>query len=197
MSAVRLEGLLVDRRLFTPSVRQESRVSLSQDSECLSCRYGQGLELFLPHLAGVVVEDAEVAGGLVRVRVHARAGAAQCPSCRQESARVHSHYVRRLADAAIGGRRMVIMLTVRRLFCDDPGCGKRTFAEQVPGLTVRYAQDSAAARLAAGHRRRAGRAGRCPPGRRLAGPGQPAGAAAAGDGHRGSARGGAAGARGR
>jgi hypothetical protein len=35
---------------------------------------------------------------------------------------------------------VVIRLTVRRLFCADPGCARKTFAEQVPGLTVRYAR---------------------------------------------------------
>jgi transposase len=56
---------------------------------------------------------------------------------------VHSRYERRLADAAIGGRRVVLRLQVRRLFCDDPDCVKATFAEQVPGLTVRYARKTA------------------------------------------------------
>jgi len=49
-----------------------------------------------------------------------------------------SRYQRRLADVALGGRRMVIVLAVRRLFCDAAACDRRTFAEQVPGLTVRY-----------------------------------------------------------
>jgi hypothetical protein len=33
---------------------------------------------------------------------------------------------------------MVIVLSVRRLFCNDQVCQQRTFAEQVPGLTIRY-----------------------------------------------------------
>lgn len=33
-------------------------------------------------------------------------------------------------------------LSVRRLFCDSPECGRRTFAEQVEGLTVRYQRRS-------------------------------------------------------
>jgi len=53
---------------------------------------------------------------------------------------VHSRYARRLADAAIGGRRVVIRLAVRRFFCPAPGCKRRTFAEQVEGLTARYAR---------------------------------------------------------
>ncbi|MET7860089.1 ISL3 family transposase [Streptomyces sp. NPDC005318] len=51
---------------------------------------------------------------------------------------IHSRYVRHLADAALGGRPVRIDLSVRRLFCENASCPKVTFAEQVPGLTVRY-----------------------------------------------------------
>lgn len=33
---------------------------------------------------------------------------------------------------------MLIELSVRRLYCENAACGKVTFVEQVPGLTVRY-----------------------------------------------------------
>jgi hypothetical protein len=33
---------------------------------------------------------------------------------------------------------MVIVLSVRRLFCNTHSCQRRTFAEQVEGLTIRY-----------------------------------------------------------
>jgi transposase len=56
------------------------------------------------------------------------------------SSRVHSRYERRLADAAIGGQRVMIRLAVRRFFCDAPACPARTFAEQVEGLTTAYAR---------------------------------------------------------
>ncbi|MEV0492302.1 hypothetical protein [Streptomyces atratus] len=42
------------------------------------------------------------------------------------------------ADEAIGGKPVVIDVSVRRLYCENPGCSKTTFVEQVPGLTVRY-----------------------------------------------------------
>ena len=51
---------------------------------------------------------------------------------------VHSSYRRQLADTAAGGREVLIDLQARRFFCGNPGCGKTTFAEQVPGPTVRY-----------------------------------------------------------
>jgi hypothetical protein len=61
-----------------------------------------------------------------------------CPTCGVASRRVHSRYRRRLGDVALGGRRTVLVLSVRRLFCDQPGCRRRTFAEQVEGLTGRH-----------------------------------------------------------
>jgi zinc-finger of transposase IS204/IS1001/IS1096/IS1165 len=115
-------------------------LSLSQVDGCLPCPGAVDLGILLPHLAGVIIEGAVAAAGLLLVLARARAGTAACPACGSVSGRVHSRYVRRLADAAIGGRRVVIQLTVRRLFCADPGCKRRTFAEQVPGLTVRYAR---------------------------------------------------------
>jgi len=113
-------------------------VSLSQGGACLSCPGAVELGILLPHLAGVVVGGAVAAAGLLLVLARARAGEASCPACGTVSARVHSRYARRLADAAIGGRRVVIRLTVRRFFCGCAFCKRRTFAEQVPGLTVRY-----------------------------------------------------------
>jgi hypothetical protein len=42
----------------------------------------------------------------------------------------------------VGGRRLVIRLEVRRFFCDRDDCPTQTFAEQVSGLTSRYARCS-------------------------------------------------------
>lgn len=54
-------------------------------------------------------------------------------------ARVHSRYQRSVSDAAIGGAETRICLRVRRFFCGNSGCARKTFAEQVPDLTVPYA----------------------------------------------------------
>ncbi|MFD7877460.1 transposase family protein [Streptomyces sp. NPDC059766] len=65
-----------------------------------------------------------------------------CPECGRRSAQVHSRYGRRLADVAVGGRPVLIGLSVRRSFCNGPDCGRRTFAEQFEGLTARYQRRS-------------------------------------------------------
>jgi transposase len=96
------------------------------------------LSVLLSHLAEVEVERIEQMGGVVRISARTASSPVACPSCGSVSSRVHSRYGRRLADTAVGGQRTAIVLEVRRLFCDEPDCDRRTFAEQVPGLTVRY-----------------------------------------------------------
>ncbi len=115
-------------------------MSLSQVNECVSCQRGIGLPVLLPHLAGVEVENAEVIGTRLCIWARARAADAACPRCGAQSARVHSRYQRRLADTAAGGRPVMIRVMVRRFFCDAPDCPAATFAEQVEGLTSRYAR---------------------------------------------------------
>lgn len=56
------------------------------------------------------------------------------------SARVHSRYRRRVADAAIAGRTAVLWLVVRRFFCPNGDCAAKTFAEQVDGLTAKWSR---------------------------------------------------------
>ncbi|MGH3781992.1 MAG: transposase family protein [Pseudonocardiaceae bacterium] len=70
--------------------------------------------MLVPHLADVVVERVEEAGGTVLIWAHPRAARASCPRCGGESGRVHSRYERTLADAAVAGQRVEIRLRVRR-----------------------------------------------------------------------------------
>ncbi|MGY0055001.1 ISL3 family transposase [Streptomyces sp. LZ34] len=97
------------------------------------------LGIVFPYLEKVLVERVSLEGEKVEVWARTREGVAlPCPDCGVLSTRVHSRYRRRLADVAVGGRPVVIHLGVRRMFCDEPGCPRQTFAEQVDGLSVRY-----------------------------------------------------------
>jgi transposase len=97
------------------------------------------LTVLLPCLASVLVEAVEAGEGLVRITVRTAAGVpVDCPGCGCPSVWEHSRYVRHVADEAIGGRPVMIDVSVRRLYCENPDCSRITFVEQVPGLTVRY-----------------------------------------------------------
>jgi transposase len=112
-------------------------VSLSQ---CCSLPCAEVFRLLLPHLAGVVAESAEDAGGRVFLRVRPAAGQAACPRCGQLSGRRHGGYPRRLRDVPAGGRDVVILLSARRFRCLNPACPAVTFTEQVQGLATRFAR---------------------------------------------------------
>ncbi|MHB9856814.1 transposase family protein [Streptomyces sp. YIM S03343] len=122
------------------------------------------LEDLLPHLAAVRVERVEASGDLLRIAARTRDGIpAVCPGCGTESDWVHSRYVRHVADEAVGGRPVVIDLSVRRLYCENPGCPKGTFAEQITGLTVRYQRRTTALQATVTDCRRPRGNGRRPP----------------------------------
>src|ERR1700716_2630486 len=93
------------------------------------------LEVLLPHLDGLCVERVECGTDSVTISARPRAAEAVCPRCQDCSARVHSRYVRRLSDGALGGRPVTILLTVRRFFCSNPVCKAATFVEQIDGLS--------------------------------------------------------------
>ena len=79
-----------------------------------------------------------LAGRSVRIRASTQTLEAACPACGAASRRVHSRYERRLCDSAVAGQETMVHLRVQRFFCCNEACGKKTFAEQVPGLTTRY-----------------------------------------------------------
>ncbi|MGW6362450.1 ISL3 family transposase [Streptomyces sp. NPDC055092] len=100
-------------------------------------------DLWFHQVEGVVIENVVSEGELVAVRARTAAERVVCPSCGTLSSRVHSQYVRRLADSAVGGRPVLIELRVRRFRCGQRLCRQATSAEQVDGLTVRHGRRSA------------------------------------------------------
>ncbi|WP_063813708.1 ISL3 family transposase [Nocardia anaemiae] len=93
--------------------------------------------MLLPHLGDLLILDVRTEAGTVLVDAVVATPTARCSGCGTSSARVHSRYRRRLADAAVAGRKMVLRLMARRFFCVNTDCQAKTFAEQVDGLTVK------------------------------------------------------------
>jgi hypothetical protein len=86
-------------------------------------------------LDGLAVDADEIV-----LTVRAAAEAARCPACGGVSRRVHSWYVRRVADLAWQGAAARLRLRVRRFFCDAPSCDRRMFAERLPTVVAPYAR---------------------------------------------------------
>ena len=65
---------------------------------------------------------------------------ANCPKCQAESCEVHSSYIRYPIDLAWADRAVILRMKVKRFFCRNRDCSKRTFAEQFPGVVLPYAR---------------------------------------------------------
>lgn len=65
---------------------------------------------------------------------------ADCPLCHRRSARIHSRYVREVADLPWMGCAVRLELHVRRFFCANPECTRRIFTERLPTVVAPYAR---------------------------------------------------------
>ncbi|MGX1761679.1 ISL3 family transposase, partial [Streptomyces lydicus] len=97
-------------------------------------------ELLFLSAPEVAVVSAEEDGEVIRIGIRCRAVGALCPGCGVWSNRVHGSYLRFPADLPSAGRAVVLSLQVRRFACTVTSCKRRTFAEQIPGLTRRYSR---------------------------------------------------------
>ncbi|MGQ0484546.1 MAG: ISL3 family transposase [Hyphomicrobiales bacterium] len=82
---------------------------------------------------GFIVEHAAVDGERVSVKVRSAAGGCACPGCGVISQRVQSRYERRVADLPLAGRRVELLVMVRRFWCDAVLCGRQIFSERFAG----------------------------------------------------------------
>jgi len=76
--------------------------------------------------------------------------AVACPSCGTLSRRVHSRYLRAIADLPWEGVAVTIRLRTGRFFCADDGCMKRIFVEPLPQTVSRYGRRTCRSRQALG-----------------------------------------------
>ena len=54
----------------------------------------------------------------------------ECPYCGDESAKLHSKYQRRVQDLPVQGKQVMMVLSTRKLFCQNPQCTHKTFSEK-------------------------------------------------------------------
>ena len=92
-------------------------------------------------LPGCHIDEIRRAGpGTLVVVARSRRGGAHCPDCGRMSRAVHSRYRRSPADLPALGRGIDISLGVRRFYCRDVACPRRTFAERFGALLAPFAR---------------------------------------------------------
>ena len=86
------------------------------------------------------VEQLEASQEGIVLSVRSTAEGRSCPDCQTNSSRVNSCYQRTVKDLPVSGIPLTLRLRVRRFFCDNPACRRKTFAEAVPELALPFAR---------------------------------------------------------
>ncbi|MGO7770438.1 ISL3 family transposase [Rhizobium ruizarguesonis] len=86
--------------------------------------------------AGLIVESSDESNGVIIVSARAAADRRSCPLCNRMSDRVHSRYVRIIADLPCAGTKVQLRLSARRFICEMTFCRRRIFVERFGELVV-------------------------------------------------------------
>jgi transposase len=87
-----------------------------------------------------MLKDIELENTTVILSVASTNGAVACPTCALVSSKVHSRYMRQPADLPWMHYTVRLHLEVRRFFCLNERCPRKTFAEPFPHLIQAYAR---------------------------------------------------------
>ena len=91
-------------------------------------------------LPGFTIEQVEECNDVLIIRAHSLANTALCPCCGQVSRRIHCDYTRSPRDLPCNGRRMRLVLSVRRFRCSNERCERQTFVERIPHIVPVHGQ---------------------------------------------------------
>jgi transposase len=98
--------------------------------------------LLVPMDRPLEVRHLGITPDLIVAYLASRQNFAACPCCGTQSRKVHSWYVRTIADLPWRGIPAVLRLEVRRFFCENAECSRLIFVEQFPDLVGRRGRAS-------------------------------------------------------
>jgi transposase len=98
--------------------------------------------LLLPDAAVLALASVEVNEATQMVTATARTTSkeANCPVCGHPASRVHSNYVRTLADLPCSGQLVRWLVQVRRFWCQNTQCQRVIFTERLPACAPAHAR---------------------------------------------------------
>lgn len=89
--------------------------------------------LLLP-ATGMSIASVEKQEQVLEITLCLQTAVATCPECKVEHSHVHSRYVRKVADLPWADFRVKLLLSVRRFFCYNENCTRKTFVERLSFL---------------------------------------------------------------
>jgi transposase len=75
------------------------------------------------------LENTVIKGDVIYLYVKSSRTDVECPYCKSPSNKPHSYYQRSFQDLPIQGKKVIIVVNNRKMFCNNPECGHKTFAE--------------------------------------------------------------------
>src|SRR5215469_3551607 len=93
---------------------------------------------FLPD--GLEMTSLVVVGNVLTIDVTATAKSRPCPLCAQQATHVRSYYTRLVADLPCAGRRVQLILHVRKFRCESVSCPRKIFAERLGPFVEAWAR---------------------------------------------------------
>lgn len=81
---------------------------------------------------GVHLLSITVLPTAVRIEASSPRRESACPRCQRSSTRIHSTYIRTIADLPWAGRPVTVRLRVRKFRCVNSGCPQNVFTERLP-----------------------------------------------------------------
>lgn len=89
---------------------------------------------------GMRIDQITLSENGLLIEIAATSATSCCPSCAQPSSSIHCHYRRTLRDAPCAGRRVQLVLTVRKFTCRNSYCERKVFAERFPDFVEPWAR---------------------------------------------------------
>lgn len=80
--------------------------------------------------SSLVSTDCKIKGSQIIIAVQSGKENVSCPYCGCLSTRVHSTYEREIQDIPFQDKQTILLLTVRKMFCDNSECTFKTFFER-------------------------------------------------------------------
>ncbi len=94
----------------------------------------------LPDPTCLHLQLLDASGSAITARVTTTSTEEACPLCHRSSSRIHSRYVRAVADLPWMGCAVHLELYVRRFFCTNSECLRQIFTERLPTVVSPYAR---------------------------------------------------------
>ena len=89
---------------------------------------------------GMRIEQIQITENGLVIQIAATTPTSCCPLCAEISSSIHCYYQRTLRDAPCAGRRVQLLLTMRKFTCRNPYCERKVFTERLPTFVEPWAR---------------------------------------------------------